>query len=115
MKKLIVLLALAACTSTPPQQSHAPVGNRLPTGTDDTCGAKRYHTLLDQDATALERIFMANPFLNRASCPAIVGSHMYFLFISRTKDARGFLQAVPDVEQMYLRTPPMAIGCDVYS
>lgn len=58
MKKLIALLALAACTSTPALQTNTPVGDRLPTGMDDTCGAKRYHTLLDQDATALERILI---------------------------------------------------------
>lgn len=59
MKKLLALLALAACTTaatvpTSPQ----PIANRLPTGMDDTCKAVRYHTLLDQDATALERILI---------------------------------------------------------
>ena len=57
MKKLIVLLALAACTSTT-LPTPEPVANRLPMGMDDTCGAVKYHTLLDQDATALERILI---------------------------------------------------------
>ncbi len=57
MKKLFVLLALAACAS--PRVSVDPVvGNPLPTGLDDTCGAVRYHTLLKQDATNLERIMI---------------------------------------------------------
>ena len=58
MKKLIVLLALAACTTTPKQSMQTPIGTRLPSAMEDTCGAKRYHTLLDQDATALERILI---------------------------------------------------------
>jgi len=57
MKKLIVLLALAACAA-PVVQTNEPVGNRLPQGMNDTCGAVRYHTLLDQDATALERVLI---------------------------------------------------------
>lgn len=60
MKKLIVLLVLAACAKTPSQPNATPIKieNRLPAGMDDSCGAKRYHTLLDQDATALERILI---------------------------------------------------------
>lgn len=59
MKKLIALMALAACTATtPPNATPSAIGNRLPTGMDDTCKATRYHTLLDQDATALERILI---------------------------------------------------------
>jgi len=57
MKKLILLMALAACT-TPATQATKPVENQLPTGMNDTCGAVRYHTLLDQDATALERVLI---------------------------------------------------------
>ena len=57
MKKLIALLALAACT-TPDLQTPKPVADRIPTGINDSCGAVRYHTLLDQDATALERILI---------------------------------------------------------
>lgn len=59
MKKLLVLLALAGCTATQiagPTQT--PIGDTLPTGMDDTCGAQRYHTLRGQDATALERILI---------------------------------------------------------
>tara|TARA_R110002051_G_scaffold1008_12_gene5071 strand:+ start:23792 stop:24193 length:402 start_codon:yes stop_codon:yes gene_type:complete len=57
MKKLIILVVLAACTSTAPTVI-TPVAKRLPAGVEDTCGAVRYHTLLDQDATALERILI---------------------------------------------------------
>lgn len=57
MKKLIAFLALAACTASI-APAPEPTANRLPTGMDDTCGAVRYHTLLDQDATALERILI---------------------------------------------------------
>ncbi len=60
MKKLLVLLALAACTNAlvPVPDATTPVGNALPTGMDDTCGAVRYHTLLQQDGTALERVLI---------------------------------------------------------
>lgn len=58
MKKLIALLAVAACTTTAPAPKPQPIGDRLPAGMSDSCGAKRYHTLLDQDATALERILI---------------------------------------------------------
>ena len=57
MKTLIVLMALAACTA-PALQDTTPVANPLPKGLDDTCGAVRYHTLLNQDATNLERILI---------------------------------------------------------
>lgn len=57
MKKLILLLALAACSPQAPSAPQ-PVQNALPTGMDDTCNAVRYHTLLNQDATALERILI---------------------------------------------------------
>ncbi len=57
MKKLIVLMALAACTEmhTPKPQ---PIGDSLSVGTQDTCGAQRYHTLRGQDASVLERILI---------------------------------------------------------
>lgn len=55
MKILIVLMALAACSAT---NTPAPVENRLPPEMNDSCGALRYHTLLDQDATALERVLI---------------------------------------------------------
>jgi hypothetical protein len=58
MKKLIALLALAACTATAPQTAKDPIGQTLPTGIDDTCGAIRYHTLLKKDATALEKVLI---------------------------------------------------------
>ena len=58
MKKLIVLLALAACTTASPQIAKDPIGRGLPTGLDDTCRAVRYHTLLKQDATALEKVLI---------------------------------------------------------
>lgn len=58
MKKLIALLALAACTATSPQITKDPIGQTLPTGIDDTCGAVRYHTLLKRDATALEKVLI---------------------------------------------------------
>lgn len=59
MKKFLVLMALTGCTVAPgvgPQPT--PIGDTLPTGVDDTCGAQRYHTLRGQDATALERILI---------------------------------------------------------
>lgn len=59
MKKLIILMALAACSAqTPSEQKPAAVGSALPTGMDDTCHAVRYHTLLNQDATQLEKILI---------------------------------------------------------
>jgi hypothetical protein len=63
MKKLIILLALAACTTTPPSGTTPiakdPIGlDALPKGLSDTCGAVRYHTLLEQDATALEKVLI---------------------------------------------------------
>ena len=39
-------------------QDTTPVAKPLPKGLDDTCGAVRYHTLLNQDATNLERILI---------------------------------------------------------
>jgi hypothetical protein len=50
-------MALAACTA-PALQDTTPVAKPLPKGLDDTCGAVRYHTLLNQDATNLERILI---------------------------------------------------------
>lgn len=58
MKKLIVLMALAACVAPTLPTQPAVVADRLPMGMDDTCGAKRYHTMLDQDATELEKILI---------------------------------------------------------
>lgn len=54
MKKLVVLTVLAACTSAAP----TPIVQRSPVGVADTCGAAKYQTLLDQDATALERVLI---------------------------------------------------------
>lgn len=51
-------MALAACTSAPVPNPTTPVGDTLPNGIDDTCGAVRYHTLLQQDATALEKVLI---------------------------------------------------------
>jgi len=50
MKRLIALLALAACTQTPQPT--------LPPQMEDTCGAARYENLIGQDATALERVLI---------------------------------------------------------
>ncbi|MDG1378005.1 MAG: I78 family peptidase inhibitor [Yoonia sp.] len=60
MKKLMILMVVAACAKSPTQPNATPmkVEDRLPVGIDDSCGAKRYHTLLDQNATALERILI---------------------------------------------------------
>jgi len=59
MKKLILLMALAACSAqTPTASKPVAVGDALPTGMDDTCHAVRYHTLLNQDATQLEKILI---------------------------------------------------------
>ena len=60
MKKLLVMIAIAGCTAaqTPQIPQVGPIGDTLPTGMDDTCGAQRYHTLLAQDATALERVLI---------------------------------------------------------
>tara|TARA_R110002167_G_scaffold1426_1_gene6656 strand:- start:124141 stop:124542 length:402 start_codon:yes stop_codon:yes gene_type:complete len=57
MKKLVIFVVLAACTSVAPMPT-APVIQRLPVGVADTCGAARYQTLLDQGATALERVLI---------------------------------------------------------
>ena len=54
MKKLVIFVILAACTSVAPK----PIVQRLPVGVADTCGAAKYQTLLDQDATALERVLI---------------------------------------------------------
>ena len=54
MKKLVVLTVLAACTPAAPTL----IVQRLPMGASDTCGASKYHTLLDQGATALERVLI---------------------------------------------------------
>ena len=54
MKKLGIFVVLAACTSAVP----TPIVQRLPVGVADTCGAAKYQTLLDQDATALERVLI---------------------------------------------------------
>ncbi|MCO4848320.1 MAG: hypothetical protein KC448_10160 [Yoonia sp.] len=61
MKKFIAILALAACTTPPPQTAKGPVGQSLPSGLDDTCRAVRYHPLLKQDATALEKVLILGP------------------------------------------------------
>lgn len=60
MKKLMILMVLAACAKSPTHTNGTPmkIEDRLPVGIDDSCGAKRYHTLLGQDATALERILI---------------------------------------------------------
>jgi hypothetical protein len=58
MKKLILLMALAACSPPAPSAPQPPVQDALPSGLGDTCNAVRYHTLLNQDATALERILI---------------------------------------------------------
>lgn len=60
MKKLIVILvALAGCSAVPATgPTPTPIGDSLPTGLNDTCGAQRYHTLRGQDASALERILI---------------------------------------------------------
>ena len=46
MKKLVTLLALAACTTQAPP---------LPPQLEDTCGAAEFAGLIGQDATALEK------------------------------------------------------------
>lgn len=58
MKKLVVILALAGCTAMPQNPTPQPIGDTLSVGTQDTCGAQRYHTLRGQDATVLERILI---------------------------------------------------------
>ena len=83
MKKLILLLALAACSPQAPSAPQ-PVQNALPTGMDDTCNAVRYHTLLNQDATALERnlilgqvrILRPGPISTQDYAPARMNFHV---------------------------------------
>lgn len=52
MKRLGLLLLIAACAPTPPP---------LPPVLEDTCGARDYGNLLGQDATALERVLILGP------------------------------------------------------
>jgi hypothetical protein len=54
MKKLIPLLGLAACVATP----QPPIANPVPDGLDDTCHARAYTGLINQDATALEKVLL---------------------------------------------------------
>jgi hypothetical protein len=49
MKRLCILVLLAACTATPPS---------LPPMLEDTCGANDYASLIGQNATALEKVLI---------------------------------------------------------
>lgn len=52
MKRLSLLLLLAACTTASPP---------LPPTLEDTCGARDYAELIGQDATALEKVLILGP------------------------------------------------------
>ena len=61
----LVLLALAAGCSAPSADAPAlpapVVGNPVPTGTDNSCGGRRYGSLVGKDAEILETVLIMGP------------------------------------------------------
>jgi len=63
---IIASLALLAACGVPAPPPGAPepaisVNNPVPTGTDNSCGGRRYGGLIGQDATVLERTLILGP------------------------------------------------------
>jgi hypothetical protein len=52
MKRISLLLIMAACTATPPS---------LTPMLEDTCGATNYANLIGQSSTALEKVLIVGP------------------------------------------------------